>query len=99
MKITVIGTINKDLILPFGDLPIEMLPIEDGIEVSLTDFDVDPFDPTSPREVDIDAPLSERSPGGLGLFLVLKMADFIHYRYHDRTSTITFRNCVDKSDV
>lgn len=78
---------------------IEMIPIENGIEVSLSDRDVDPFDPTHPRDVDIDAPLSERNPGGLGLFLVLKMADSINYRYHDRTSTITFRNCVSKNDV
>lgn len=78
---------------------LEMHPIEGGIEVSLSDFDVEPFDPTKPRDVDIDAPLSERDPGGLGLYLVLKMADSIHYRYHDRTSTITFRNLVTPSDV
>lgn len=81
------------------NIEIEMLPIENGIEVSLSDFDVEPFDPTQPRDVDIDAPLSERSPGGLGLYLVLKMADSIHYRYRDRTSTITFRNCVADADV
>lgn len=78
---------------------IEMTPIENGIEVSLTDFDVEAFDPTKPHDVDIDVPLSEREPGGLGLYLVLKMADSIHYRYHDRTSTITFRNMVAKADV
>lgn len=78
---------------------IEMNPIEGGIEVSLTDFDVEPFDPTRPRDVDIDLPLSERDPGGLGLYLVLKMADEIHYQYHDRTSTITFRNRVTHDDV
>lgn len=82
-----------------SNIQIEMIPIENGIEVSLSDFDVDPFDPTKPRDIDIDAPLSERDPGGLGLYLVLKMADSIHYRYHDRTSTITFRNRVGKSDV
>lgn len=81
------------------NIEIEMRPIENGIEVSLSDFDVDPFDPTHPRDIDIDAPLSERDPGGLGLYLVLKMADSIHYRYHDGTSTITFRNCVAHSDV
>lgn len=78
---------------------IEMNPIENGIEVSLSDFNVEPFDPTKPRDVDINAPLSERDPGGLGLYLVLKMADSIHYRYHDRTSTITFCNRVGKADV
>jgi serine/threonine-protein kinase RsbW len=74
------------------DIELEMRPIEGGIEVSLTDHDVERFDPTLIRGVDIDAPLSERAPGGLGLYLVLKMADSIHYEYHDRTSRITFRN-------
>lgn len=76
------------------DILIEMLPIERGIEVSLTDFDVERFDPTRAADVDIDAPLSERDPGGLGLYLVLKMADSINYQYHDRKSKITFTNRV-----
>jgi len=81
------------------DIQIEMNPIEGGIEVSLTDYDVERFDPTDIKEVDIDAPLSERTPGGLGLFLVLKMADSIHYEYYDRSSKITFTNKVAEADV
>ena len=76
------------------DILIEMRPIERGIEVSLTDYDVERFDPTAVSEVDIDAPLSERTVGGLGLYLVLKMADSIHYQYRDRMSKITFTNSV-----
>jgi len=76
------------------DILIEMRSIDQGIEVSLTDFDVERFDPTLAQDVDIDAPLSERSPGGLGLYLVLKMADSIHYQYHGRKSKITFTNSV-----
>lgn len=75
-----------------SDILIEMKPIDQGIEVSLTDFDVERFDPTLAGDVDIDAPLAERTPGGLGLYLVLKMADSIHYAYHDRKSKITFTN-------
>jgi len=78
------------------DILLEMRPVEGGVEVSLTDYDVERFDPTLVRGVDIDAPLSERTPGGLGLYLVLKMADSIHYEYHDRVSRITFRSI--KSD-
>lgn len=77
-----------------SDIVLEMQPIDGGLEVSLTDYDVERFDPTIVREVDVDAPLAERSPGGLGLYLVLKMADSIHYEYHDRCSKITFRNIV-----
>ena len=76
------------------DILIEMRSIDKGIEVSLTDFDVERFDPTLAPEVDIDAPLAERSPGGLGLYLVLKMADSINYQYQGRKSKITFTNSV-----
>jgi anti-sigma regulatory factor (Ser/Thr protein kinase) len=76
------------------DILIEMRSIDKGIEVSLTDFDVERFDPTLAPDVDIDATLAERSPGGLGLYLVLKMADSIHYQYHNRKSKITFSNSV-----
>lgn len=79
------------------DIELEMVPVEGGLQVSLTDFDVERFDPTIIREVDIDAPLAERTPGGLGLYLVLKMADSIRYEYHDRISKITFRNIVAKA--
>jgi anti-sigma regulatory factor (Ser/Thr protein kinase) len=76
------------------DIQIEMRRVTGGVEVCLTDFDVERFDPTIARQVDIDAPLAKRMPGGLGLYLVLKMADSIHYEYHDRVSKITFRNIV-----
>ena len=72
------------------DILIQMVPHEHGIEVSLTDYDVERFDPTSAGDVDVDAPLDERTPGGLGLYLVLKMVDSIHYEYRNRQSKITF---------
>lgn len=72
------------------DILIEMLPHEHGIEVSLTDYNVGRFDPTSAGDVDVGAPLEERAPGGLGLYLVLKMVDSIHYEYRNRQSKITF---------
>ena len=61
------------------DVLIQMVPHEHGIKVSLTDYDVARFDPTSAASVDVNAPLDERTPGGLGLFLVLKMVDYIYY--------------------
>ena len=72
------------------DILIQMLPHEHGIEVSLTDYDVERFDPTGASRVNVDVPLEERTPGGLGLYLVLKMVDSIHYVYRNRTSKITF---------
>ena len=72
------------------DILIQMVPHEHGIEVSLTDYNVARFDPTNANAVDVDAPLEERTPGGLGLYLVLKMVDSIHYEYRNRQSKITF---------
>jgi len=73
-----------------ADILIEMCPHDHGVEVSLTDFDVDRFDPREVAPVNVTAPLEQRTPGGLGLYLVLKMASSIHYEYRDRTSRITF---------
>ncbi len=73
-----------------ADILIEMSPHEHGIEVSLTDFDVERFDPRDAPPVDINAPLEQRTPGGLGLYLVLKMVNSIHYEYRNRKSKITF---------
>ncbi len=73
-----------------ADILIEMSPHEHGIEVSLTDFDVERFDPRDAAPVDISAPLEQRTPGGLGLYLVLKMVNSIHYEYRNRNSKITF---------
>ena len=72
------------------DILIEMVPHALGLEVRLTNYDVERFDPTSVASVDIDAPLDERTPGGLGLYLVMKMVDSIHYEYRNRQSKITF---------
>ena len=73
-----------------SDILIEMNPNERGVEVIMTDFGVEKFDPRDAAAVDIDAPLDQRTPGGLGLFLVLKMVSSIHYEYRDRNSRITF---------
>jgi anti-sigma regulatory factor (Ser/Thr protein kinase) len=63
---------------------------DDGVTVRMTDYDVDAFDVTRPRNVDVDAPLGQRKAGGLGLHLIQKMVDTLHYEYSDRQSTVTF---------
>ena len=72
------------------DILVEMVPHALGLEVRLTDYDVERFDPTNVASVDINAPLDERTPSGLGLYLVMKMVDSIHYEYRNRQSKITF---------
>lgn len=73
-----------------SDITIDINAADGGVEVSLTDYGVEPFDPREAADVNIDAPLEDRSERGLGLYLVLKMVDSIQYQYRDRQSAITF---------
>ncbi len=72
------------------DILIQMSPHKHGVEVSLTDFNVERFDPREVAPIDVESPVEVRVPGGLGLYLVLKMVDSIHYEYRNRQSKITF---------
>ena len=76
-----------------GNMNTVLLDIDtdgDGVRVMITDYDVDDFDVTRKRDVDIHAPLEERKVGGLGLHLVRHMVDKLDYHYEDRRSRITF---------
>jgi serine/threonine-protein kinase RsbW len=72
---------------------IALIPIEGGVEVTLTDHDVEEFDVTLAPDVDVNLPIEQRRPGGLGLHLIRRMVDTIAYRYIEegRQSHITFR--------
>ena len=72
---------------------LEVGAIAGGVEVRLTDVDVEPFDITQAPDVDVNAPIEEREPGGLGLHLIRRMADSIDYEYDSerRQSRITLR--------
>ena len=80
-----------------ANIDLEMRMRGDAIEVSLTDYDVDRFDPTAHGDVDVNAPLEERTPGGLGIYLVLNLVDSINYDYRDRVSKITFSKSTEPS--
>jgi phosphoserine phosphatase len=83
---------------PAGDaqVRIDMTAIAGGVETTLTDYDVEQFDVTRAPEVDINMPIEQRKPGGLGLHLIRRLVDSIAYEYAQerRQSRITFRKTV-----
>jgi len=84
--------VNMVRYYPDNDNAIQLdVDASDGkVTVTMTDFNVDPFDVTQSRDIDIDAPLDERTPGGLGLHLIQTMVDNLQYDWEDRRSTIRF---------
>lgn len=72
-----------------SDITLGIDRSDDKVTIVLTDFDTEPFDITSTGDVDITASLEERTPGGLGIHLVKRMVDEIHYHYKERVSQIT----------
>ena len=61
--------------------------------MTLTDYDVEPFDVTKAPDADVKLPIEQRRPGGLGLHLIRRLLDSIEYEYSKerRQSRITFR--------
>jgi serine/threonine-protein kinase RsbW len=56
------------------------MELEGQVLVLKVEDDGTPFNPLAVPEPDIDKPLEEREPGGLGLFLVRKMTDELGYK-------------------
>lgn len=71
------------------DVTIALARKGNSVVISLTDFAVEPFDVTASAKVDINLPLEERTPGGLGLHLVKTLADNVSYEYKDGNSKVT----------
>lgn len=73
-----------------GDIGIDVSVESGAVTVTLSEEGVDRFDVTQPRDVDTSASLGDRTPGGLGLYLLQNIVDKLEYDYHDRRSRVIF---------
>ena len=69
------------------------------LKLELTDSGVEPFDPGEDAHADVRAPLSERTPGGLGLRFVRRYCDDLSYSCSDGNMTVTATTRVRREDV
>ena len=78
---------------PGAEVRIDMEKVDGGVEVTLTDYGVEPFDVTRAPDADTSLPIEQRNPGGLGLHLIRRLVDSWAYEYskEKRESRITFR--------
>ena len=72
---------------------------EKQAHLELVDRDVDRFDPSTLPPVDVDLPMAERRPGGLGLHLVRAIVDRITFDYQDRVMRIAVVKDLEPADV
>ena len=87
---------HKDTV---SEIEISMTAVPGGVSVTLIDHNVERYDPRERPPVDVTLPAEQRNPGGLGVFLTLKLVDSFSYDYHDRTSTINFIKLGETRDV
>jgi serine/threonine-protein kinase RsbW len=74
---------------PDGVLELSCGVEGDTIKIILTDRG-DPFDPSEIPLPDLKADLSDRKIGGLGIFLMRKLMDEVHYETNgDKSNTLT----------
>ena len=72
-----------------GDIECTCQIGADELTVTLRD-DGSPFDPSGVPEPDVNAPLEERDEGGLGLYLIRKVMDEVHFEFStDSGNTLT----------
>jgi serine/threonine-protein kinase RsbW len=70
----------------------------DRIIIEIKDSGI-PFDPLSAPEPDLRPDIARRAAGGLGIFLIRKMVNEVHYRRHVNKNILTFIVSPEKRPV
>ena len=83
------------------DIGISVAIADNGqkVTVTLVDDGGVEFDVTASRAVNIDAPLEERTPGGLGIHLIQNLVDTLEYTYNDGRGEVIFTKRSGNEDV
>ncbi len=72
---------------------IALVKVAGGVEATIIASDVERFDPVRAPDADVELPLDQRTPGGLGLHLTRRLVEEFAYDYDEsaRQARYTFR--------
>jgi len=68
-----------------AEIELSIERVDHTLRLVLVDSDAEPFDPASIPAPPVEAGISERQAGGLGLYLVHTMVDDVNYEYEPKT--------------
>jgi anti-sigma regulatory factor (Ser/Thr protein kinase) len=69
---------------------LELDIVDEKLQIRITDGGT-PFNPFDKPDPNLDIPLEQRQPGGLGIYLVKKYMDEYSYEYRDEQNIVTLR--------
>lgn len=73
-----------------GAVTCQVIVEEEGLSVEIID-EGPPFDPLARPDPDTTLELDQRQPGGLGIFMIQKLADEVGYRREDSRNVLIIR--------
>ncbi|MBI4814269.1 MAG: ATP-binding protein [Methanobacterium sp.] len=77
-----------------GPIHLTIWKENDKIMIQIQDRG-DPFNPLETDKPDLQAPLDERSPGGLGIHFLKTVTDSVHYQFKDGKNILTLIKTLD----
>lgn len=72
------------------DIRVRVSLLTRAYELEISD-DGKPYNPLMRPDPNLDLPIEQRKPGGLGIFLVRQLADDLRYEYRNGRNILTFR--------
>lgn len=79
------------------DIRVRFTVDRDAFEFEVSD-NCPAFDPLSRPDPNVSLPLDQRTPGGLGIFLVRQLGDDVTYEHRDGRNHLSFRKLLTDAE-
>jgi anti-sigma regulatory factor (Ser/Thr protein kinase) len=82
-----------------GDMELELKMHDGDLLIILTDFNVEPFDPTKSKNYNVSQNIENRPIGKIGVHLVNEIADKIEYKYENNNNVLKLIKHIGSTNV